>query len=354
MLSGEIRSQIDITRPVLLAHDLGFNGASIALLHLAQSLDRLGHPPVVFCLHDGPLRILFDQIGIPIVKSVNRKEISFAIANTAVQIERGLKGKVYGINTAIWIHETKNTLSMLKLDLLSSGIDRFDLIAHPALFQRQEMIDAFPDAPVFQLRNHVIQPYFRLPTTMAAFAMVGSYENRKGQDRLLSLVRESSSKCNLLFVGASQPTTFSPSAAGCTWQFTGKIPPDDAKKAIASCDGLISCSTEEVQPLAVIEALMAGRPVLLSDIKAHRELADVFSNAFLFDRESASSFARGLAKLVSAKNDLAGAATNRELGLRLFGEKAFDERVSEMVAYLLSKSRLPNPVAGKPARDTAP
>lgn len=320
-------------RPALLAHQLDFSGASIALLYLARSLIRLGHSPIVATTRDGPLRPLFEREGVPIVESLRTKEMAFLVANTAVAIQSGLKAKLHGVPVAAWIHEACDTLPHLNVDLATSGIERFDLVMHPALFQQEEMGAILPNLPLAQLRNHVIQPHFRLPGATPAFAVVGNFEARKGQKQLLNLIEGSGSRCSLLFIGAESPPGETP-PPGVEWRFMGKIPPDESKTVIANCDGLISCSTAEVQPLAVIEALLAGRPVLLSDIKAHREIAGQFTNAFLFDRGSAASFAQGLASLTAAKDDLAGAAANRVRGLRIFGEKAFDARVNKIVDYL--------------------
>lgn len=55
---------------------------------------------------------------------------------------------------------------------------------------------------------------------------------------------------------------------------TGLIPRDDVFRRCAAADVLVSTSHGEGLPVAVIEAMAAGCPVILSDIPPHRELAD--------------------------------------------------------------------------------
>ncbi|MGH2679402.1 MAG: glycosyltransferase family 4 protein [Actinomycetota bacterium] len=57
-------------------------------------------------------------------------------------------------------------------------------------------------------------------------------------------------------------------------EFTGLIPREDVFVACASADVFVSTSHGEGLPVAVLEAMGAGCPVILSDIPPHRELAE--------------------------------------------------------------------------------
>jgi glycosyltransferase involved in cell wall biosynthesis len=57
-------------------------------------------------------------------------------------------------------------------------------------------------------------------------------------------------------------------------EMTGLIPRDDVFRRFASADVFVSASHGEGLPVAVIEAMAAGCPVVLSDIAPHREVAD--------------------------------------------------------------------------------
>ena len=55
---------------------------------------------------------------------------------------------------------------------------------------------------------------------------------------------------------------------------TGLVPRDDVFVACADADVFVSTSHGEGLPVAVLESMAAGCPVILSDIPPHRELAD--------------------------------------------------------------------------------
>jgi glycosyltransferase involved in cell wall biosynthesis len=56
-------------------------------------------------------------------------------------------------------------------------------------------------------------------------------------------------------------------------QLTGLIPRDDVYRQMAAGDVYVSVSHGEGLPVAVLEAMACGRPVILSDIPPHREIA---------------------------------------------------------------------------------
>jgi glycosyltransferase involved in cell wall biosynthesis len=56
--------------------------------------------------------------------------------------------------------------------------------------------------------------------------------------------------------------------------FTGLVDRDDVYRHVASGDVVVSASRGEGLPVAVLEAMACGRPVILSDIPPHREIAD--------------------------------------------------------------------------------
>ncbi len=65
-------------------------------------------------------------------------------------------------------------------------------------------------------------------------------------------------------------------------------------------DGLISMSRYEGNPNVVLEAMAGGCPVILSDISAHREIADV-SSALFVPVDDVQALSGAMAELVGDK-----------------------------------------------------
>jgi len=75
-------------------------------------------------------------------------------------------------------------------------------------------------------------------------------------------------------------------------EFTGLIPRDKVFEYLLSADLFISTSRGEGLPVAVLEAMACGCPVLLSDIPPHREIAEGVDFIPLIQPDDVAGFAR--------------------------------------------------------------
>ncbi|MPN26590.1 putative glycosyltransferase EpsD [bioreactor metagenome] len=61
---------------------------------------------------------------------------------------------------------------------------------------------------------------------------------------------------------------------------------NDVTRLYAFCDAAVSPSLSEGLPFNIIEAMGCGLPVIVSDIKGHRELAEQSINGLLFHKKN--------------------------------------------------------------------
>jgi len=105
-----------------------------------------------------------------------------------------------------------------------------------------------------------LTPIKNLPTALAAFASCTDQSSRMvfmgsgvARDSLVGQARE---------LGVEERV-----------EFTGMLPREDVYRRVAASDLFISASHGEGLPVAALEAMACGCPVLLSDIEPHREIA---------------------------------------------------------------------------------
>lgn len=75
-------------------------------------------------------------------------------------------------------------------------------------------------------------------------------------------------------------------------EFTGLIPREEVYRHLASSDLFVSTSRVEGMPVAVLEAMACRRPVVLSDIPSHREIAEDVDFIPLVDPDDTAGFVK--------------------------------------------------------------
>jgi len=317
-------------RVVLISHQLDYSGAPLALLELAAVLKGLGHDLHLAALSPGPVGNEFLSLGVKPYRS-GSQAIDLFIANTVLSVPAALALAPSPDSVLAWIHETEFFFRILRASARDFSLDKLRYAAFPARFQIEEFARWMPAAVRMQLRNCVRMP----PSDPSApaqdhYVCSGKWEARKNQARLLELVKALPIEPTIFFVGADPPPGMPPTAH----RFLGTLPPRESKRLIAQSRGLISPSLAEAQPLAAIEAVMAARPVLLSDIPAHRELKQAVPDIILFDPGRVESFVSGFKALEEQSSDQVVRSRLRAAALRNFGPEGFAENVRQVLGRL--------------------
>jgi glycosyltransferase involved in cell wall biosynthesis len=126
---------------------------------------------------------------------------------------------------------------------------------------------------------------------------VGRLEKVKDPMTLVNAFAKSGENSRLVLVGAGalEPAVMAgveEMGVGEGVLFTGLIPRNEVFVSCATADVFVSTSHGEGLPVAVMEAMASGCPVILSDIPPHRELADGASFIPFVPPGDVDSFAR--------------------------------------------------------------
>lgn len=310
---------------LLLSHQLDFSGAPIALLRLAETMIAQGHSVALLSLKNGPLGADFVKLGVKQFNTLQAHNYDLYFANTFLTVPTALKLAPSSEKILAWIHESRHFFKLYGVDENKFGLSQLKRAVFPAAFMLEEYRDLMPHCGLGQLRNFVsmrgIEPIFSFSD---CYAVTGSWELRKNQVALVKHAEQTLINIRFNFIGANKP----PSITDTRHHFCGQVPVMLAKALIAGSSGLISAAQSEAQPLTVIESAMSGKPVLLSDIAAHRELKQLIPSIVTFDSKDAESF--------KAAFEAISQQTQRELkdGARLaemyFGHSAFDHAIRKL------------------------
>lgn len=317
-------------RVLLISHQLDYSGAPLALLELSRALRESGHEVHLAALGSGPLGNEFIAGGVRPFRP-GGEPIDLVVANTVVSVPAALALAPSADRVLAWIHETAFFFRLLRTSPRDYSLDRLRFAAFPARFQVDEFAQWMPAAVRMQLRNCVRMP----PLAPAAavpehYVCSGRWEARKNQSRLLELTRVLPSAPAVWFVGADLPPNVPPGQH----RFLGALTPGESKRAIAGSRAILSASLAEAQPLSAIEAVMAGRPALLSDIPAHRELQQAVPDIVLFDPRLVESFAGGFATIEAQSVDPDLRRRLQADAQRVFGVQGFADNVRQVLGRM--------------------
>jgi glycosyltransferase involved in cell wall biosynthesis len=121
-------------------------------------------------------------------------------------------------------------------------------------------------------------------------ALLRAFERSRDPDSRLLYVGDGDSRSQLL-------EEVDRLGLGAHVAVTGLVDRDDVYRFVAAGDVNVSFSHSEGLPVAVLEAMACGRPVILSDIPPHREIAGDVSFVPLIARDDVAGLARELRRL---------------------------------------------------------
>ncbi len=156
----------------------------------------------------------------------------------------------------------------------------------------------------------------------------------------------------LLFIGAGQlraPLTAAIDGRGLAnrVEITGLVPRDTVYEHLSRADVFVSASRGEGLPVAVLEAMACHRPVVLSDIPPHREIAAGTDFIPLVAPGDVTGFAAELERLraMPATERIAIGRRCREIAETRFSLRAMHRGYEDVYRRVLGRSTEDHPVS---------
>ncbi|NJM08704.1 glycosyltransferase family 4 protein [Candidatus Gracilibacteria bacterium] len=327
-------------RVLLATPDLGLSGAPLILADLAEGLRAAGYAVTVTSTGRGPLAARLERAGVVVHTSTDVlgdatvgfalvRDYDILIANT-VQCKRLIHAaRAVGKPAIWWLHESGFGRRMIENEpIAASALQAAAALVFPA----RATADLYADLVSPGRAHHVYYGIAPLATSAdAPFAppvgkfsvlCLGSVEARKGQDVLLraleSLADDVRDRVEVYCLGSVlEPAYFqqiAPRAGAGNLHFLGSVPHEQALAALRSCDIFVLPSRDEVLPIALLEAMAAGRAIATTRVGGIPEAIRHEQEGLLFNSGDFRTLAAQLTQLAQdeeLRQRLGGAAAQR-------------------------------------------
>jgi glycosyltransferase involved in cell wall biosynthesis len=350
---------------LLVIHEFSRTGAPYAILYLAQSLLSInGVPPVIISPKDGPIREEFQKEGFvtivdPLlfnyqyyspeacgfVQGFERVIVTSLACHNFVRYFRGV-----GKRLVWWIHETDVGFTLAA----KMGADL------PLLFSACESIWlgsplCFPPASQYAAQDklHLLlygctdtaSPHRRHDSGKIIFSIVGSVEERKGQDIFLDAVellpRELRCKAIFRIIGSPLPNDRSVSFCNKISMRAARIPGvecianmplETLQKFYSESSVIVSASRDDPMPIVITQGLMFSVVCLCSSVIGHAKLLKDGENGLIFASESAEELSEKMGWILQNPTELINLGTaGRALYEKYFLMTSFVENVKNLI-----------------------
>mgnify|MGYP000547120785 CR=1 FL=1 len=299
-----------------------YSGSAIALFRVARLLIKIGWVVEVFSMK-GPILEDFSNAGAILHEKFPLRKYSYVIFNSIASI--GVALKVWDVLSSekriLWLHEDENFLKIIKIEFSIYDKLKFDNIIYPAKYL-SKFSEKFPSIKRTHFNNIVDVP-FNYGENDGSMCVVGAYEARKNQDFIL---KNFECMCDLKFIGRN----VSRIRSGNKIMLFEELSPRECIIQVSNSLGVVSASLMETQNLVALEAIQAGKPVLLSNITAHAILSKQFSNVELFDLDDVDGFRLGLRKIYEYSSNRERCFANSEVARSMYGEKRAEFELREI------------------------
>ncbi|NCB47225.1 glycosyltransferase, partial [bacterium] len=311
-----LRKGRNLKKILLISHELSYTGAPMSLLKAAECLIKQGYQVGVVSLKDGPLKKEFKDRGIN-VRLVSDPEVlilysvlyDVAIVNTLIPYL--FVGALHDVMPTIWwIREGKELLD--KLPAAKEVLRKADYVYTMSDLSRNEFL---PFNSEIKVIKHGITDYYKnvpLSTTPLKIAVIGSVEPRKGQDIFIDAIRKLDAKLRkktkFYIIGKFWGNSFEKLSKECEKLDINILPViekrDEMMRFYEKMSLIVVPSRVEPTSRAALEAMMMGRPVIMSDRVGAQYLLKDGVNGYLFENENSDQLAGILTQIIKTPKRL--------------------------------------------------
>lgn len=305
---------------LLVTHILNYTGAPMLLLNVAKVFRSMGYNVILLAPENGALKNEFLKAGASVYIDPNAyveeqawqrykdESVTFCLFNTYLNhlIYRFFAPHIPSI---LWIHENISSKQLYDsfLEVLAESRD----IYVPSLLTKSYLTAYAPHLKLLTYPiEDLVQKQFapKKQKDVIRFAVIGAIQPRKGQDIALQAIEKLPAslrkRASFLFVGENMFPDFTSKlhrAAKQIPQICFKDTIEDRSlyyQLYNDIDVLLCPSREDPYPLVVIDALMHGCPVVISDHVGQKDLIKNGTNGYVFESENAQELAQVLQKIL--------------------------------------------------------
>lgn len=344
-------------RLLIVSHEMTLSGAPIQLAHVVVWLRARGWAPTVVAPEPGPLADMLRGVEIiyesqllidPAYGALRRLAPQFdcLLANTIATWEAVQACQFERVPVVWYIHETQVGMQLMQIiHMIEPSLGVADAIVTPT------QTTARLYAP-FTSRQIDVIPYGIPPVPAGSvaraeklrFAVVATYEARKGQDLLLDAVEKLNGdvRTDVLFllVGRALEQPFSGTlaeraAAIGGIQLLGSLSHEAALATMRAADAIISPSRDETMPIILLEAMSMGKPTISFDVGGIHEWVRDGVNGLLVPALDTDALASAIERLARSRDE------RRTLGTAAratFNEHFTIDRCGEQFANVIART----------------
>lgn len=301
-----------VKKIVLFSHELTYTGAPLSLLKAAECLKNQGCQIVVVSLKDGPLATGFKKIGKVIISANLNKNCliasfcDFAIINTITLYNEYNTLKNF-IPTVWWIREPVRLLE--DNNSMRLAFTNADNIYTMSEFSRDEYL---PVNSKIKIIKHGLDDCYNnvhLKLNKFIFTVIGTFSCRKAQDVFIEAVklmnRKMKEKCEFHILGYSYDKKFyfnlvEKARGEARIKFIEPISDfDSMMRYYENISCVVVPSREEPTSRVTLEAMMMGRPAIVSDHVGAKYVLKEGENGYTFPSEDAQKLASCIEDMVA-------------------------------------------------------